>query len=356
MRWAVFLALAGCGGGQTVVHYAPPMPRPVQNMPVVQEPKLDPVRKPDPLLAVDGALAPVEQLAEPAAKSSRDVIRDGRNASLLVAEERGGKCGMQGDQLVCKYEVARTYEVYTCAGEQTRIELAPGEAVMGGFHFAPNKLLGRTAENGASEKQAVTFWNLSDPERVGDGRGGLVTQYFVLPNNSRSIEHSYLQFGTNVGPYRLKLSVLPTSDPACVTAIRWRHPDMELQRLLVEQKRKEREGRDEPEEDDTSLRNITCASGAYEISVAEGRPSWTPLQVSHMCLGDHPHVTIQLPRSVAWTKFPTIITDGGVSACRPIAKDYTIVCDHLFSGAMLYMGNKETAEEVVYIKRLQGAQ
>lgn len=353
MRWAVFLALAGCGGGQTVVHYAPPMPRPATNMPVIQEPKLDPVRKPDPLLAVDSALAPAGSLPEPSAKSSRDVVRDGRTASLLAAEERGGKCGMQGDQLVCKYEVARTYEVYTCANEQTRIELAPGESVMGDFHFAPNKLLGRPVEQGASEKQAISFWNLDGPERVGDGRGGLVTQYFVLPANSRTIENSYLQFGTNVGPYRLKLVVLPTDDSACVTAIRWRHPDMELQRLLVEQKRKQRAVEDDPDEEDASLRNITCASGAYQVWVAEGSPRWVPTQVSHVCVGDHPRVTIQFPRTVAWTKFPSLATDGGVSGCRPVPEDYTIVCDNLFSRGMLSMGNEETGQEIVYVQRLQ---
>lgn len=358
MRWSVvLLALSACGGGQTVVHYAPPMPRPSTSMPVITEPKLEPVRRPDALGQVDHAMALGEAAPEPpapAAKSARDVVRDGRTESLLAPEEVGGKCGMQGDQLVCKYEVGRTYEVYTCAGEQTRIELAPGENVMSGFHFGPNRLMARANPNQGGERAAITFWNLSDPEQVGDGRGGIVTQYFVLPANDRTIDVSYLQFGTLIGPYRLKLVVLKTGDPACVTAIRWRHPDLELQRLLVEQKRRERAARtDEPDEDDASLRNVTCASGAYRVWVAEGSPRWVPTQVSHVCVGDHPRVTIQFPRSVAWTKFPTLATDGGVSGCRPVPEDYTIVCDNLFSRGMLSMGNEETGQEVVYIQRLQ---
>jgi hypothetical protein len=356
MRWSVvLLALTGCGGGQTVVHYAPPMPRPVTSMPVFEEPKLDPVRKPDPMLSVDHALTPAEALVEPSAKSSRDVIRDGREASLLVAEETGGKCGMAGDQLVCKYEVGRTYEVYTCASEQTRIELAPGETVLSDFHFGPNRLLGGRTTDGQQTKAVVTFWNLSLPEMTGDGRGNMVKQYFVLPANDRTLTQSYLQFGTNIGPYRLKLQVLKEGDPACVASIRWRHPDIEIQRLIAEQKRQERRASssdDEPE-DEASLRNITCASGAYKFWVAEGSPRWVPTQVQHICVGDHPRVTIQFPRNVALTKFPTLSTDGGVAACRTIPEDYTIVCDNLFSRGMLAMGNEETGQEIVYIQRLQ---
>lgn len=360
MKWAVvLLATAACGGGQTVVHYASPMPaKPPKIMPVIEEPKLDPVRKPDALAQVEHAMSLTDTPKSnpaPAAKSARDVIRDGRAASLLVAEEQGGKCGMQGDHMVCKYEVGRTYEVYTCAGEQTRIELAPGESVMSDFHFGPNRLLARAGGQPNDQKTAVSFWNLSEPETVGDGRGNLVKQYFVLPANDRTLKESYLQFGTMIGPYRVKLVVLPQGDPACVASIRWRHPDIEIQRLLVAQKREERRARDDvgEDEEDTSLRNITCASGAYRIWVAEGSPNWVPTQVSHVCVGDHPRVTIQFPRTVAWTKTPTLATDGGVASYRMIPEDYTMVVNNLFSRAKLAMGSDETGYEIVYIQRLK---
>lgn len=359
MRWAVvLLALGGCGGGQTVVHYAPPMPRKPVVMPIIEEPKLDPVRKPDALAQVDHAMVigePAPSTPAPAAKSSKEVIREGRAAALLTAEEAGGKCGMQGDHMVCRYEVGHTYEVYTCAGEQTRIELAPGERVLSDFHFGPNRLLGR-AGGPNDEKTAITFWNLSQPEQTGDGRGNLVTQYFVLPANDRTLKESYLQFGTLIGPYRLKLIVLPQGDPACVASIRWRHQDLEVQRLLAEQQRRERRMRSDEaddDEEDTSLRNITCASGAYKIWVAEGSPTWVPTQVSHICVGDHPRVTIQFPRTIAWTKAPTLATDGGVASYRMIPEDHTMVVNNLFSRAKLSMGSDETGWEVVYIQRLK---
>jgi len=358
MRAVVLLALMGCGGGQTVVHYAPPMPRPATNMPVVHELELAPVPKPDALLDVDRLDAPAGTLATPAAKSSSDVVRAARAENLIAAAERGGKCGMDGDVLVCKWATGKTYEVYTCAGEQTVIELAPGETATTDFHFGPNRLLGRPGghEQQADNRAAVSFWNLSEPERSGDGRGNMVVQYYVLPANDRTIQESYLQFGTAIGRYRLKLVVRPTGDQACATAIRWTHPDLEIQRLIAEQKRKERfqvAGGDDSDEEDSSLRNITCASGAYRIWVAEGSPRWVPTQVSHVCVGDHPRVTIQFPRSVAWTKAPTLATDGGVAAYRYVAEDYTMVVDGLFSRGVLSMGNEESGQEVVYIQRLQ---
>jgi hypothetical protein len=285
-------------------------------------------------------------------KDPKLIIREARQASYVEPNESHFE-NLDGDEYVYRYRKGLTYAVYACAMSALRIELASGEVLTNEPMIDDNRSRRRCAPN---KKQCDTDvgWTISEtPVMAGDGKGGTVAHLYLRPNNEL-VGRQYLHLATNIGPYRLRLEVLPTDDPSCMTAVRWRHPQFELKRLQAEQARRLRadELDSEVSAADDESRDITCASGQYEVQVAEGSPRWVPTQVSHVCVGDHPRVTIQFPREVAWTQWPTFAADGGVTGCRVVSEDYTIVCDHLFSGAMLALESQGRSERV-YIRRLK---
>lgn len=378
MRWtALVLLAAGCGGSPTHVAYAAPptLPRVERAQSSAgDEERLAPVPKPDPLIAVDtdvirptlvgkgnklvlnGAKPPEPEPEPEAPKDPQSVVKDARARSLAHVAEYGELCGMDGDELVCKYRRGVTYEVFACARQPVRIELAVGEVMTGnGFVFGPNYLLpGKVTQQGQQEQSTgMTFWQPSEVEVTGDGRGNSVNAYYVRAANERLVKRSIAMFGTNIGPYKLDLVVLPTGDPACMSAVRWKHTAIDQQRALqmAQVARANLEAQAEK-----VARDAACEDMRYTIEVAVGAPKWTPTKVYNVCDGDHAQVIIELPDTVTYSTWPVMaVTKRGktaVAQCTLDKEAYRFVCDNVFSGAMLRVGDDD-AEEIVYLRRAE---
>jgi len=370
MRWvlAIFVA-AGCGGGapQTRVVYAeraPNVERPARH--VDDESGLTPVPSLPALVEVDNAaIKDGEALRAPAAKSAREVVEGARVDALKAVGDQSDTqrfCRMDLSDAVCEYRRGMTYEAYACAREQFEIELAPLEQVTTDVAIGPNYMIGGRpdpATQGDGGQRAVNmFWALSQQMQRGDGEGNLVTVYRMQPQNDRTIAKSLVMFGTNFGNYKLLVHVLPTGSNQCMSVMRWHRRPIEMARAqaLAQQASAELDAKAAKRASDAA-----CEDMRYTIEVAAGKPEWVPTAddggdaVYNVCDGDHAQIVIQLPKHVQYTAWPVIDVEqsGGraVAQCTPDKPGRRIVCDNLWRAAMLYMGNRDTAEEVVYIRR-----
>jgi type IV secretory pathway VirB9-like protein len=321
MRWLVALLLTGCGTTK-IVQYAPPMRAEFK-----PEPSLDlsDVSKPfrrDPLAMVDHDVLVAQQTAkEPDAhalvtEANADADTDPRDAEAV------------GHTQVYVYDPDKQFAVYACAAQIVVLQLAPGEMLSG------EPTMGNR-----------TGWAQPIKKTSGDGHGHLIEVLEFRPARP-GLGTQLAQLFTNVGPYFLELNVLPPGETSCMRAVRWRHPDRELQRLVA----------------DESARKAAAEPAAqprmsmqYDVEVLEGSPKWVPLSVARIVNGDHAQVVIQLPQRVALSKIPGFLCDNGVCSYRYVPDDHTIIVDGLFNTGVLKMGSKETGYERVVIRALKEA-
>jgi type IV secretory pathway VirB9-like protein len=288
----------------------------------------------------------------------RGVIRNARANSYLEPDETAYD-RLEGSEYVYEYKKGITYAVYACARMALRLELAPSEMLMGTLKFDDNsgRMKRRTTEQGQQIEVQDVGWSTEEPLAAGDGNGNTVDHLYIRPNYD-SVGKQYLHFATNIGPYRVRLEVLPKDDPSCMTAIRWRHPQMErLRQKLAAARARAKEAEEQAESSDDNAANIepfTCESEGvnrdYEVSVAKGSPSWMPT-ICHKVIGGHARVHIEFPPKVAWTQWPVLMKDGSPTDCQTHYAEREIRCDNLAAKYVLKLG-AQGREEVVYIKRV----
>lgn len=376
---SALLLLAACGSEQRVVHYASPLPAPKpEAAPVVDLSDVSKPWKRDGLAAVDndvlkpvlvkGELSlgakpggkPPEPERAPEPVDGRGVIRAARVNSYLEPDE-AGYSRLEGSEYVYEYKKGITYAVYACNRGALRLELAPSEVLMGTLKFDDNsgRMKRARTEQGGSVEVADVGWFAEEPLTAGDGNGNTVDHLYIRPNYD-SVGKQYLHFATNFGPYRMRLEVLPKDDPSCMTAIRWRWPVLERKRqVLAAARAKAAEAEQQAEASDDNAANLepfTCESEGvnrdYEVTVAQGSPSWTPT-ICHKVLGGHARVHIEFPQRVAWTQWPVLMKDGSPTDCQKHYAEREIRCDNLAAKYVLKLG-AQGREEVVHIKRVIG--
>lgn len=319
----VTLLLAGCGGTPRVVQYAPPMQHEAfRPPPVVRLDDVSPPFRRDPLAAVDHDVLAASK-AGAIEKDPHALIREA-NAEAYTEPEEGEA---EGHTQVYLYKPELEYPVYACAERNVVIQLAPGERMSGEPDMGNSKGWSHLAKTS------------------GDGHGHIVNVVLFRPKRE-GMPRQYAQIFTNVGPYYLELNVLPSDETACMRAVRWRHPDLEMQQLVTDEEKRE-EVKSKGESDGG------CTSANYEIEVIEGSPRWVPTLVWRACDGDHAKVHIQFRGDVAWSKVPAFMCDGGVCDYRYVAEDHVIIVDNLFNRGLLKMGSKETGYEKVLISALK---
>lgn len=324
MRAMLALLLVGCGTTK-VVHYAEPMRESRRPPPIVRLDDVSPEFRRDPLAMVDndalGVFKKQEAAKEPDARAVVSEANADADTDPLDAQA-------VGHTQVYRYDPDRQYQVYTCDAELVVLQFAPGE-VMNGEPGYGNR-------SGWSHEKRIS----------GDGHGHTVQLLELRPDSHSKVSDQGMRIFTNVGPYFIRLRVLPKGETTCMRAVRWRHPERELQRLIVEDQQ-----RDEVEKEAT--RTAGCTSANYEIEVTEGSPRWVPTLVWRTCEGDKARVHIQFRGDVAWSKIPGLKTDGGVVDYRYVPEDHVMVVDGVFTRALLSLGSKETGYERVAIRALK---
>lgn len=315
------LLLVGCGTTR-VVQYAPPIRSDIRPPPIVRLDDVSPAFQRDPLAMVDHDV-PVPQEAAKGPDSRGVVSQANADADTdpLDAES-------VGHTQVYLYNPDRQYKVYACAEQIVVLQFAPGE-VMNGEPTMGNR-------SGWSHGKKMS----------GDGRGHTVQMLEFRPARS-GLTTQFSQVFTSVGPYFLELNVLPTGETSCMRAVRWRHPERELQRLIADDQQ-----RDAIKQEASAS---GCTSANYEIEVVDGSPRWVPTLVWRTCDGDHARVHIQFRGDTAWSKIPALKTDGGVVDYRYVPEDHVMVVDGLFTKAVLSLGSTGQGYERVLIQALKEA-
>lgn len=322
---SVFMAclLVGCGGGAPrVVQYAQPMRVHEEPPPIV---RLDDVSPPFRRDLSDVVDHDVLRQPEPqaGAKDPHALIAEANKDAYTPPEE--GEA--EGHTQVYVYAPEKEFPVYACAARNVVLQLAPGEVMAGQPAMGNSK---------GWKQEAI---------KTGDGHGHIVEAVIFRPARE-DMPRQYAQIFTNVGPYYLELNVLPSDETACMQAVRWRHPEREMQQLRD----------DAQQRDDVDAKSATdggCSSANYEIEVLEGSPRWVPTLVWRTCEGDHARIHIQFRGDVAWSKIPALKSDGGVVDYRYIPEDHVMVVDGLFTRGLLSLGSKETGYEKVSIRALK---
>lgn len=325
----VVLFLGACGTTK-VVQYAEPLPRRVQAPAAIDLSDVSKPWKRNPLAAVDNDV--LREQAQATAAAEKDPLLLIREANQ-DAYTPPGEGEAEGHTQVYVYDPDREYPVYACAKENVQIRLAVGE-----------RLTGEPVFGDAGKKNART-WSIV-PATSGDGHGKQIVVLLISPNRE-GLPKQRMQLLTNVGPYTLELNVLP-ADEGCMRAVRWRHPQHELNQLAIDAEQHE-----EVQAKVSRGGGDGCTSSAYEIEVMEGSPRWVPTLVWRECSGDRAQVHIQFRGDVAWSKIPALKTDGGVADYRFDPSQKVMHVAGLFNHAMLQLGSKEQGYERVAIHALK---
>jgi type IV secretory pathway VirB9-like protein len=316
------LAAAGCAGPR-VVQYAQPMRADGTALPVVRLDDVSPPFRRDPMEAVDHDVIR-ERVKGGATEKDPHLIMREANADAYTAPEEGEA---EGHTQVYLYAAEKEFPVYACAKRNVVLQLAPGEHVSG----EPD--MGNSRGWSHLQKQS------------GDGHGNIVEVVLFRPARE-DLDRQYAQIFTNVGPYYLELNVLATDETSCMRAVRWRHPERELQRLIA----------DDDQRKDVKTKSAEthgCVSANYEIEILEGSPRWVPTFVWRTCDGDHARVHIQFNGDVSWSKIPSLKSDGGVVDYQYVPEDHVMVVEGLFTRGLLSLGSKEQGYERVSIRALK---
>jgi type IV secretory pathway VirB9-like protein len=333
------LFIVGCGTTK-VVQYAEPLPKRVQAPLSVDLSDVSPpfLRKIDPVKAAELAV-PDEPAKAPddAPKSPRDVIREANREAYTVPEEGD----TVGHTQVYVYDADREYPIYACAQETVQVRLAVGEKLIG----EPAIWATEAVAGPDGKVKASRIWS-QNSIISGDGHGKTIQVLLLRPNRGR-LPRARMQMFTNVGPYTLELNVV--SDEECMRAVRWRHPQHELNMLAIDAEQHE-----EVQTKAAAQGGDGCTSAAYDIEVMQGSPRWVPTMVWRECNGDRARVHIQFRGDVAWSKIPALQTDGGVANYDYDPSNKVMTIMGLFNHAKLQLGSKEQPNyEVVAIHALK---
>lgn len=338
----VTLLLAGCGGGAPVVRYeARPLVPLFRPAPAVD--LSDVSKKPfkrdrdvmDPLAAIDHLPDAGSKVANKGAKEKdpRTIVAADNRENTVGTEEDDG----EGYTRVYAYDPDQEFEIYGCLKQDIRVVLAPGE------HF-----------NIDGRKNIAKGWKHSLTQ-AGDNHGAIV-EVVILKQVAvgQGVQHAW--FATNIGDYGLALYPGEEDETRCMRKVRFRHPERELHRLIVEQADRDEEEAEKP----VVTASDKCSPAdpdTFEFEVLEGSPRWVPTKVCSKIIGTQAHVRIEFPPEVSRSKIPAFMCDGGTCDYRydPDPVHPAIIVDNLFSRGLLKMGSAETGYERVAIRRLQEA-
>lgn len=323
------LLMGGCGTTK-IVQYAEPMPHRVQAPLSVDLSEVNGPWRRKTLDVVDhDVLAPQsEPVAEPE-KTSAQAIHDANAAALYDPKD----ADEEGAIRKWVYDPDVTYQLYACPLEILQIRLAPGERTVTEPVF------------GNLGQKKSPHWSVL-METAGDGHAKQI-EYVMIRANSERVPKQRMHLLTNVGPYEFELNVLPKGED-CMHGVRFRHPQHELNQLAI----------DAEQTESTSAKVAAksadgCTSAAYEIEVMSGSPRWVPTMVWRECSGDVARAHVQFPGGVAWSKIPSLSTDGGVADYRYDPSTKVMTINGLFTHAKLQLGSKEQGYEVVAIHALK---
>jgi type IV secretory pathway VirB9-like protein len=326
---ALFL-IAACGTTK-VVQYAEPLPKRVQAPAHVDLSNVDGPwkRKVADVLDHD-VLAPEPPAPPEPEKTTAQAIRDANSGSLFDPRD----ADEDGVVRTWVYDPDVTYQLFACPLEILQIRLAPGEKLV------EHPILG----NMGSKKSP--YWSVLE-EMAGDGHAKII-QFVMIRPTREGVPKQRMHLLTNVGPYEFELNVLPKGEE-CMHGVRFRHPQHELNQLVVEAEQTEAR-----HETVSARSGDGCTSAAYDIEVMQGSPRWVPTMVWRECNGDRARVHIQFRGDVAWSKIPALQTDGGVANYDYDPSNKVMTVMGLFNHAKLQLGSKEQPNyEVVAIHALK---
>jgi type IV secretion system protein TrbG len=311
----VVVSVLGCASRQPPpVQYvkAAPLPEPARPPAVVQVPTALPLpgqlqRLPTPVRAHRGERRQTSEVIDDAnRKASASPDRDGYFNAIMTYDFADGAL----------------FQVYTAPLRLTAIQLQPGE-----------KIVGKPAAGDTIR------WVM------GVGRSGTdaAEQQHLYVKPTRPGLQTTMVINTDRRTYYLELH---SFDETYMAAVRWRYPHDEVEQIEGAASR-----------DDALARattatnvNLDAVNFSYRVTVENGKPSWTPMQV----FDDGRKTFIRFPTAMLVREAPALFVLSSTNETQlvnyRVKNDYYVV-DRLFEQAELRVGQKD--QEIVRIARLR---